>query len=116
MTYVAGSPEGKEFLRKGSAIKYIELLGTESPKRGIVNEETKEMMPLEAVNKTKSILIVDDDSFSSFTLSNMIKTLNMNMDIDTATDGYQAIEMVRNREYEIIFMDWTMPLISGLQV
>ena len=57
-------------------------------------------------------LIVDDDELSR---SVAVGVLNqMEMKVDIAGSGINAIDMVMNNEYDVIFMDAEMPVMNGL--
>ena len=64
----------------------------------------------------KAILIVHNDAFYSFQLSTLIKSMKLKARIDTVNDGYKAIDMLSNTHYNIVFMYWEMPLLTGFQV
>ena len=61
--------------------------------------------------KNFSALVVDDDLANS---SIMMKLLKMNnFDVDTAENGEIAVVKVKQRNYDIIFMDHQMPVMDG---
>jgi len=63
----------------------------------------------------KSLLIVDDSSFSR----NMIKRClpeNWDVSITEASGGLEAIEKCLEAQFDIIFLDLTMPDMDGLDV
>ena len=35
--------------------------------------------------------------------------------VDIATDGAQAVDHFRDRDYDLILMDWQMPLMDGIE-
>ena len=37
------------------------------------------------------------------------------MQIDTASDGKQALEMIKDKKYDLIFMDHLMPVMDGVE-
>ena len=39
----------------------------------------------------------------------------LQMNIDTASSGRQAIEMVQEKRYHIVFMDHMMPVMDGVE-
>ena len=69
------------------------------------------------------ILIVDDDGFNIMVLENLCESLGLKT--DSAFNGKEAVDKVMQREeekrkvgckqYEIIFMDCTMPIMDGLE-
>jgi len=58
------------------------------------------------------VLIVDDDPGMRETLADILG--NMGYGVDTAGDGYEAIEMIRKRTYGVALMDIRMPGINGV--
>jgi len=66
----------------------------------------------------RRVLIIDDNSSARAVLSNMLT--NMTFVADEAASGEEGIEMVRqaakrSEPYEIIFVDWQMPSIDGIE-
>ncbi|KAA8667104.1 response regulator [Vibrio gigantis] len=59
------------------------------------------------------ILVAEDNKANQLVIVNMFK--NAGMTIDIANDGNQAVEMVKNNDYDFIFMDISMPEKDGLQ-
>ncbi len=59
------------------------------------------------------VLIVDDNEINCMVAEEMLKPLEMQMEI--AVDGRQALEMVRKKEYDLIFMDHFMPVMNGIE-
>ncbi len=60
-----------------------------------------------------SILIVDDDHGMTETMADILA--EMGYDVAVAGNGYRAIEMVREKAYDIALMDIKMPGINGLE-
>ncbi len=59
------------------------------------------------------ILVVDDTKTNLTVIQGLLKqTL---MQIDTATSGMEALEMVKEKKYDIIFLDHRMPEMDGIQ-
>ena len=58
------------------------------------------------------ILIVDDSRVNLMVASGLMKKYNMQ--IDTASRGMEAVEMVKNTDYDIVFMDHLMPEMDGI--
>jgi PAS domain S-box-containing protein len=59
----------------------------------------------------KSVLIVDDDETNIL----LIETILMKSGgtISTATNGQEAVELATATDYDIILMDWKMPIMNG---
>ncbi|WP_019613481.1 response regulator [Psychromonas ossibalaenae] len=64
---------------------------------------------------TTSLLIVDDSTFSR----NMIKRVlpnNWDVDVTEVICGEEALEVCELKQFDVIFLDLTMPDIDGLDV
>ncbi|MDR1755011.1 MAG: response regulator [Eubacterium sp.] len=59
------------------------------------------------------ILIVDDNETNLKVATELMKPLQMR--IDTASGGAEALRMVRQKQYDIIFMDHMMPEMDGIE-
>ncbi len=60
----------------------------------------------------KSILIVDDEQVMREFLSDVLEDFN----ITKAADGDEAIQLLKDKEYDLIITDMKMPRISGEEV
>lgn len=61
------------------------------------------------------ILIVDDEELARARLKRMLGTLEVQV-VDEAKNADEAIEAVKNREYDVAFLDINMPEVSGLEL
>jgi CheY-like chemotaxis protein len=62
--------------------------------------------------RDKKILIVDDNLVNLHVAKGIMDPYEM--DIDLAENGRQAVEMVKQKEYDLIFMDHMMPELDGV--
>jgi DNA-binding NtrC family response regulator len=65
------------------------------------------------MEKKASILIVDDND-------SLCKTMSFTLEhkgyaVTTASDGYEAVERVEEKSFDIIFMDIKMPVMNGVE-
>ena len=60
-----------------------------------------------------NVLIVDDNRINLKVTEGVLKPFQMKMDF--ATSGREAIEMVKMKNYDIIFMDHMMPEMDGVE-
>jgi CheY-like chemotaxis protein len=63
------------------------------------------------VKQDKKVLICDDVATNLLALSLLLK--NLNVECDSANNGFEAIEMVKMRNYSLIIMDIEMPGKDG---
>lgn len=59
------------------------------------------------------ILIVDDNVINLTVVEGLLKPLQMN--IEKATSGKQAVEMISEKRYDLVFMDHMMPEMDGVE-
>lgn len=59
------------------------------------------------------ILIVDDNETNLVVAQALLEPLHMN--IDTAANGKEALQMVKEKRYHLIFMDHMMPYMDGVE-
>jgi CheY-like chemotaxis protein len=64
--------------------------------------------------KHASALVVDDDDPIRSMLAKIIERLDVN--VDTARDGGEAIEMIDRNDYDCVVLDLMMPRIDGFAV
>ena len=60
-----------------------------------------------------TILVVDDNEMNLKVAKGLLEPLKMN--IETAENGKEAVRMVQEKDYDIIFMDHMMPVMDGLE-
>ena len=66
------------------------------------------------VLRRRKVLIVDDDARNIFALTTMLE--NQEMDVVSATNGRQAIEIIQNKpDINVVLMDIMMPEMDGYQ-
>lgn len=61
----------------------------------------------------KRILVVDDMPMNIQVLKGLLK--RSRMIIDTASGGEECIEKVRKTDYDLIFLDYRMPVLDGIE-
>lgn len=64
--------------------------------------------------KGLKVLEVDDDDGCSYLMCIYLKELGIK-EIDTAFNGEEAVEKIKNNSYDIVLMDIKMPLMDGIE-
>ncbi len=59
-------------------------------------------------------LVVDDEELIRWSLQSALK--NEGFSVDTASDGNEALDMVRKSDYDIVITDFKMPGLNGLEL
>jgi len=59
------------------------------------------------------VLVAEDDEVNAKAARIMLEQLGCSVDV--ATDGAQAVEQFRGRDYDLILMDWQMPHMDGIE-
>jgi len=100
--------------------KIVALVSNPNLAAGVKMEElikTLELTPLEEEQATTPLkaLVVDDVSATRKMLSMMLKVFNIIC--DTSSDGLECLQAVKdkNQDYDVIFMDNTMPNMTGVE-
>ena len=63
--------------------------------------------------RNASILAVDDTALNLQLVRSFLK--DSRIDLDTAQEGYSAVEMAAKKKYDIIFLDMKMPGMNGVE-
>ena len=83
-------------------------ISTHELPKGKVHAQTKFAAP------EAHILVVDDNKMNLKVFEGLFKPVAMQ--IDTALDGQEALEKVKQQDYDIVFMDHMMPGMDGVEV
>jgi CheY-like chemotaxis protein/nitrogen-specific signal transduction histidine kinase len=65
------------------------------------------------VGRRLNILIVEDDKASQMVIYNLFKKNGHICDI--ANNGQEALNLLENKQYDLVFMDIQMPILDGVQ-
>lgn len=76
---------------------------------GTVSKEIADKLWLPEVNA----LLVDDDDVSREVAAKTLEQFEMKVDV--ASSGVGAIDMVMNNDYDVVFMDLSMPIMNGIE-
>jgi two-component system chemotaxis response regulator CheY len=68
-----------------------------------------------AVDKNMNILIVDDYKTMLRIIRNLLRQLGF-VNIEEATDGSMALQMLRAGNFGLVISDWNMEPMTGLQL
>lgn len=67
------------------------------------------------MNRILSIIIADDDTVFPFGLKIILSKLNKKHTVKIASNGKEVIDMLGKEKADIVFMDYNMPLINGME-
>lgn len=68
------------------------------------------------IGSLKRILIVDDEEAILTVLKGSLKKMSAGLEIMTATNGYQALELLRNAPCDVVVTDYKMAGLDGLEL
>ncbi len=68
-----------------------------------------------AVDINMPILIADDYKTMLRIIRNLLKQLDFN-NVDEASDGAEALKLLREKDFELVISDWNMEPMTGLQL
>lgn len=78
-----------------------------------LGSEEEEIVRLDFIAPEAEILIVDDNAINLTVAVGLLEPLQMK--IDTALSGKEAIDKISARHYDIVFMDHMMPDVDGVE-
>lgn len=90
------------------SLNFCQLVNREEMVFGNTNEEE-----LHFVAPQASILIVDDNEMNRKVAKGLLEPFQMQ--IDVAVHGKEAVQMVQEKKYHIVFMDHMMPVMDGIE-
>lgn len=61
------------------------------------------------------VLVVDDMAAMRHVMMNMLRHVGFNQ-LDEAVDGFQALGMLKNNQYDLVITDLNMPKMDGQQL
>lgn len=68
-----------------------------------------------SVDLTMPVLVVDDYKTMIRIISNLLRQLGFS-NIDEASDGGRALQLMRTRHYGLVISDWNMEPMTGLDL
>lgn len=87
----------------------------------VIQDTVKEEKPADTLNTKDelnipnvNVLAVDDNSTNLLVFKGLLKKTNAK--IDTCTKGSEALELFKNNNYDIVFLDHMMPEMDGVEV
>lgn len=81
-------------------------------KKGKHMYNSTDMPPL-FISQDAKALVIDDNEVNLLVIENMLNLYCI--EVQQATSGYMALEMVQEYEYDLIFMDHIMPDMDGIE-
>jgi len=81
------------------------------------DKKDKKESPVESIDKKIfhdiNALVAEDNSINQKLINNILTGLGL--DVTLANNGEEALELRKNEEYDIIFMDIQMPVMGGIE-
>lgn len=69
--------------------------------------------PLKPIKERKA-LVVDDNDTARGIMENLLEA--MEFSVTSVTNGYDAIELLNTDQFNMVFADWNMPGINGVEL
>jgi two-component system chemotaxis response regulator CheY len=67
------------------------------------------------MSKNLAVLVVDDYATMRRIIRNLLQQLGYT-DVDEAADGEQALQKLREKDFNLVISDWNMEPMTGLQL
>ena len=68
-----------------------------------------------AINHSMPVLVVDDYKTMIRIIRNLLKQLGFS-NVDEASDGSAALDMMRQKQYGLVISDWNMEPMTGFEL
>ena len=108
-------PEGTKAINKPLyTYNFCHAIGAEEEMEEGSEEKSEENTePLAFTAPEARILIVDDNEINRMVVQEMLEMLQVQ--IDMAENGAEAVEKVRKTQYDVVLMDHIMPVMDGVE-
>ncbi len=120
ITMMNGTIEVKSVYGEGStfAIKVPQDIADPAPIGNFISKyrkaaKTKHKYTTTFTAPDAEILIVDDNAMNLMVATNLLKKTLIN--ITTCMSGYEALEIMENKKFDVILLDHMMPEIDGIE-
>ncbi|MBL4862612.1 MAG: response regulator, partial [Crocinitomicaceae bacterium] len=100
---------GSEFTVRLEFLKAKGVYGKKSNVPDAHEDQSKELPNLNGL----SVLLVEDNPINQLVTDTLLS--NMGVNVDISTNGQEAIECLKKKEYDLILMDIQMPVMDGYQ-
>jgi CheY-like chemotaxis protein len=98
---------------KGSTFSFtFKTKAVRPKKKSAETDETNNAFTTFEINQQPELLLVDDNAINQKVASEIL--LRANCKITTAFSGKKAIELIKNKTFDLIFMDIQMPEMDGI--
>lgn len=94
---------------EGVGSRFFLIIPVEISKNIMLDGENSDIK----IYSDKHILLVEDNPINQLVFKEVTKIYEFN--IDVANDGLEAVEMYKNKKYDLIFMDEQMPNMDGIE-
>ncbi|MEG6523812.1 PAS domain S-box protein [Desulfotomaculum sp. 1211_IL3151] len=62
------------------------------------------------------ILVIDDDQVDRMAIGRMLRTSEFNLEVTEASDGVTALVLLKEKDFDCVFIDYRLPGENGLQI
>lgn len=97
---------------EGSEFSFTLTFTTDDNPSEVEDAKEVDLKSIEMIRGAK-ILLVEDNKINQVVALGMINDLDI--DVEIAQNGKEAVDMARTREYDLILMDLQMPIMDGFE-
>lgn len=90
---------------------HVSLETSKQPVMSITGNKVNNALPKEMLSA--SVLVAEDNKANQLVIKNLFS--HAGIDIDLAENGQQALELIQLHDYDIVFMDISMPEMDGIE-
>jgi two-component system, sensor histidine kinase len=103
--------------KKGAGSKFYFTIDFCSAKGAYISNEVQAVSPVGVIENVNlvmpKVLVVEDNEMNIIVIKSML--LKKKCEVQCARSGKEAVEIIKNNEFDMIFMDIQMPEMDGIQ-
>ncbi len=112
ITQMGGSIQLKRNQPQGTTVTFTMVV--DAAEKSPESRQTGERPPtLSSLDRQLSILVVEDEHINQVILQAILRKLNHRYTL--ATNGQEALEILKNKLFDVILMDVQMPVVNGIE-
>ena len=101
-------------LNEGSTFKFaIELKKANSTET--TDKPAESLQDIEPVKENIEILIVEDEKTNQMVVTRLLQNWSKSIKIDIANNGEEGLQQLNRKDYDLIMMDISMPVMDGME-
>ena len=100
-------------INEGSTFKFAIDLGKSDSSEA--TDQTSESLDISPIKEGIKILVVEDEKTNQMVVSRLLQNWSPSIKIDVANNGEEGLKALQAKDYDLILMDVSMPIMDGME-